>query len=164
MLSQSIIAAAPSVPAPIDSQTRDHTFVSRAEDPILAAPFPLAVAELLLVEDTLLLPAVLLGLVVLVADASADVIALLILLAWLLAAESPVADACPLLVSQNGKQDEVTDARLLERSDEKLDSQLKAAAPVKVVVIPLLTSTTDCAEATVMYVKSAMLSCARIFE
>lgn len=127
-----------------------------------AAPLPLADAVLAVL-------AALLALVL--ADPTADATWLLILLARLLALGTPdldeavttaedtslrillakllpfgtlVADAPLLFVeSQVGKHEEVTEARLDDRSDEKLLSQLEAAAPVSVVVTPLLTSTTD---------------------
>lgn len=65
---------------------------------------------------------------------------------------------------QNGKHDEVMLARSVERLFEKLDSQLDAAAPVKVVVVPSLTSTTvadDCERAAVA--SEAIMSSVEIF-
>lgn len=75
---------------------------------------------------------------------TADDTSLRMLLARLLPLGTLVVDAPLLFVESHvGKQEEVTDARLVDRSDEKLLSQLEAAAPVSVVVTPLLTSTTD---------------------
>lgn len=171
-LPYSATAAIPIIPAPngnkIAGQPLDPPMF-----PIVAALFPLALVAVDTADATALLILLARLLAFGVSVDSADDTEALMLLAKLLPlgtsvlAEPSVLDAAApsVVLEQNGKHDDDRGARLLERSDEKLDSQLDAAAPVSVVVTPSETATTDWETAVVARVRRAssieifMLTC-----
>lgn len=155
-----MIAATPIIPAANGNTNVDHALAPGPRLPTLEAPFPLALAVCVPVE--------------LDAVDKADATSLLILLLKLLAFGRSVNDdidaSAVLVTSQVGKHNDVTLARSRKRPDEKLDSQLEAAAPVSVVVIPSLCTTTvwgvavTISESRVSFVEIFMIDAADCIE